>query len=343
MKIKDIEPEKSASLADGSKSGSLLTHFKTFPLPPEDFNPLEATDATLKYHGIHPRPDQNKHPRLAELWDRFYSKKVDFVTPDFQVADNGTAGQHAIPPPYGFYFSPVPFWSGCVVETTPADPIWFLYANFKIPDLSTVPVTRWKGTNWIDTWLGIGGYKSEFYCQAGVRQSVDYISNGKAIERIQKNQLFMRWGGNMVFIVDSMGVAPKIDAGDEISILVCVHDSPATSGYFTYTNETKKTRTTTYQFFPPAGQNILNESAEFIVSRPDQVDRVAGMVFDNSSYPQPVEYGTIQFGDVFVYTQGGNELNIETGTLLQYDDFGRLASTASIGGPETINLVSPKF
>lgn len=71
--------ENAAFIAARKDAEGWTAQLKAFPLPPDDFDPLKATDATLKYYGLHRRPDPQKHPLLAQRWDEIYSRKLTFI------------------------------------------------------------------------------------------------------------------------------------------------------------------------------------------------------------------------------------------------------------------------
>lgn len=336
------QPGNAALLAENEISGGLTPQLKTYPLPPADFDPLTASDATLKYYGLHRRPDPKVHPLLADRWDKIYSRKINFIKPEFQLQDdflslgNSEPKQDRAPSiPENYYLNQIPFWSGSVVETNVADPIWFVYGSFKVANVS---IRRIVGigsrTDWVDTWIGIGGYKGEYTCRVGVRQSVTQVAYDTPTTKFQ---LFMQWGNQRVcvtnFPVTSMDSTGNIIL-DKISVLLCVSGSPATSGHFTVTNETKGVQMP-FPFAPPAGQEIISTSAEWIVERPGYI------LNENVDLPQPAHFGQIEFDDSFAYTpSSGNMLNIGSGKLLTFNEFGKAASSPSPNGPYSIILKS---
>jgi hypothetical protein len=53
---------KNAALAGGTGANN-----EKLPIP-EGFDPMKASDATLRYHGLHPRPDPKVYPLLMCIY-----------------------------------------------------------------------------------------------------------------------------------------------------------------------------------------------------------------------------------------------------------------------------------
>lgn len=303
-----------AVYTEQDKAVGLLASLKTFPLPPESFDPLKATDATLKHYGVHRRPDAGKHPMLAKRWEQFYSQKVQFIQPYFQQGP-GLVESDGMPPLFH-----VRFWSGSVVETTADDPIWFVYGRFNIPHVIKHDLSI-TNSDFCDTWLGVGGYRAEKFCRVGVRQTAPSIGGPGYV-------LFMEWANNYLTI-NNFPVA----AGDEITILLCVNPTPDVPAYFTITNENAVNRAQTNFYFREYGMPVNHQSAEWIVSRPPYIE-------EGTVEPQPVRYGQIEFEDAFAYTVNATLHNIGSGTLLTYTDFGSPASTPEVVTDTQLRLTS---
>ena len=56
------------------------------PVPPADFEPLEASNEELEEYGIPPRPDENDTERLAEWTARMSNFTVQEEEPELEVA-----------------------------------------------------------------------------------------------------------------------------------------------------------------------------------------------------------------------------------------------------------------
>lgn len=72
---------KTMAMLPKSKFVLSLDYFKeieqrahAYPLPPEGFDPLPATDAQLDWYGLPPRPNRETEPDLYQFWTRLLSK-----------------------------------------------------------------------------------------------------------------------------------------------------------------------------------------------------------------------------------------------------------------------------
>lgn len=55
---------------------------RTFELPPDGFDPLRADPAALRRHGLPRRPDPEREPRLASLYQRAFSRPWNYTKPE---------------------------------------------------------------------------------------------------------------------------------------------------------------------------------------------------------------------------------------------------------------------
>jgi hypothetical protein len=57
---------------------------KTYPLPPDGFDPHTAQPRELRRYGLPQRPDAAIRPELAARWDKIFSRKLTYIVPSFQ-------------------------------------------------------------------------------------------------------------------------------------------------------------------------------------------------------------------------------------------------------------------
>ena len=316
---------------------------KTFALPPAGFDALTASDSTLRFYGLHPRPDATKYPLVAQKWEEIYSKKLTFLQPELQpmeaspadagaqkveaAAASGGAQKEEAPVASGGaqpenlsgvtiqdpLIAPIADWSGSAVVTSLADAIYFVIGSFTV----TTVKSRWPGAldEFAETWVGVGGFSGPLYCRIGVHQEVVFTID--AVDQATYTP-FVQWPGQGQMSIKNFSVNP----GDELSILVCTRNTPTTQGYFYIANVTQGLHMTIpFQLaaptLPSLFSTIYNTSAEWIVSRPVTSDTVG---------PEPANFGTVTFNDAIAYTYGGNELYIKDGQWLNYKYEGKPAT-----------------
>ena len=56
---------------------------RTYPLPPDGFDPRAASPLELRRHGLPQRPDPAVRPELAALWDGVFSRTLSYIMPTF--------------------------------------------------------------------------------------------------------------------------------------------------------------------------------------------------------------------------------------------------------------------
>jgi Peptidase A4 family len=58
---------------------------RLFKQPPENFDPVKASDRELLVYGYPGRPDLQRHPELHEHWERMVSRPMSIIDPQFAV------------------------------------------------------------------------------------------------------------------------------------------------------------------------------------------------------------------------------------------------------------------
>ena len=125
---------------------------RTFPPPPEGFDPLTAPAAELALHGFPARPED---PALLERYGRHFGRvkgRFRYVVPAFTVRPsmrNRSAGT-----PEGVAGQTI--WSGAVVYAASGQSFKWVQAEWIIPD-AAIPAA---GANSADyacvSWIGLG-------------------------------------------------------------------------------------------------------------------------------------------------------------------------------------------
>jgi hypothetical protein len=128
---------------------------RVFKRPPENFEPLDASDRELLVHGYPARPDLERHPELHEHWNRTVSRPVSIIDPQFAVSPNrrlsrGRAfAEFADTAPVGGVLP----MAGCINgPTTVGVTVTFVSGQWTVPDV-VVPDSN-RDLYACTTWLG---------------------------------------------------------------------------------------------------------------------------------------------------------------------------------------------
>ena len=146
----------------------------TIAAPPEWFNPLEATDQELEYHGYPPRPDQFQQPKAFATWQKAMGSSKERIAPVLEVTNNvaGPAKLTARAETASASGSAAtsPNWSGYV--NTNGSTSYGSSSFHYIVGEYVVPVARQAygkcASTWdyAITWVGIDGWSSSDVLQA---------------------------------------------------------------------------------------------------------------------------------------------------------------------------------
>ncbi|WP_428329472.1 G1 family glutamic endopeptidase [Mucilaginibacter sp.] len=318
MSSSQNNPE-SATLEPLEKSGTqTLSNLKTHPLPPAEFDPRTATDATLKNYGIPKRPDAAKSPKLAEHWDKVFSKKLTYITPQFVTMESLIPGITKTHGPINTANSNNSIWSGSVVLSPATDPFKSIAGLFNVPDV--MPPSSTAGTYWMVSWIGIDGYGNNDVCQIGTVQAVSVAANGTLTKSCYA---WTEW-----YPLSWVGIANfPINFGDTVYALLCIN-SPTQAG-FNMVNETTGTHAG-FTFNAPAGTTLIGNTAEWIVERPG----IGG------STSNLAKFGEVYFDTAVASTKAGVSKDAGTGILLNMVEGSTTVSTALVENATLIKLTS---
>jgi hypothetical protein len=331
--MKQLTKNPALAIAGKKTPGHIVDHRST-PIPPENFDVLTASDATLRYYGLHPRPDAKKFPLVARRWEEIYSKKLTYLLPEVEQSERPVSADGGRPELIGQFIlpwyltDPTPYWAGKVVLTPFADAIYFVLGSFKVVKVKQRP--GFQLDQYVETFIGIGGFGGPLYCKIGVRQEV--IEASTYDSTTFKYTPFMQFGTQRMDITN----LPVAD-GDRISILVCTNNTPTTQGYFYIINETTS-KHMTYPFqlpvssLPPSLLSVIyNTSAEWIVSRP--------LTPDSAGAAQPPLF-EIEFDDAVAYTHGGRQVGAGAGQSLAFNYAGNTATTVTKLSDTSVQITS---
>jgi hypothetical protein len=260
-------------------------------LAPAGFNVRTASERELLLYGLPRRPDPDKHPHQAALWDSFAARSLRFVRPKLVPLPDRVRSQ------VRDYTKPelihdavvrdrfrrrldiiqihecwlVPLtssnWSGTVVNRPTAEQLVTVTGQWVVPNVSP-PASAWNGVGYNDgtyicaVWVGLDGTNgTNDVMQAGTN-SVVVVSGGVVTSR--SYYAWIEWFGNPWKPESDFPVNP----GDAILCTVCAPFGNA-HGTAMFTNQTTGL-SMNYGIDPPDGVSLSGNVAEWIVEDPSQ-------------------------------------------------------------------------
>lgn len=268
-----------------------LNLVRDLKLPPEGFNMLTASERELQIYGLPSRPDPEKHPQQAALWDSFAARPLRFVRPKLMPFDRVRSEirdykVHEITSDPHVrdlikrqldkirirlcWIRPLTStnWSGGVVDRPASEQLVTVTGQWVVPSVSP-PASAWNGTGFNDgtyicaVWVGLDGTNgSNDVLQAGTN-SVVTVSGGKVTST--RYYAWIEWFGNPWQVESDFPVNP----GEAILCTVCAPFGN-THGTAMFVNQTTGLAVN-YGIDPPAGTTLSGNVAEWIVEDPGQL------------------------------------------------------------------------
>jgi Peptidase A4 family len=268
-----------------------LNLVRDLKLPPAGFNVLTASERELQIYGLPRRPDADKHPKQAALWDSFAARSLRFVRPTLvPLQDPVRSGirdykVHELTSDLELrdvlnrrlsiigirlcWIRPLTStnWSGFVVNRPASEQLVTVTGQWVVPNVSP-PASAWNGKSYNDgtyicaVWVGLDGWGgTNDVLQAGTN-SVVVVSRGVVTSR--SYYAWIEWFGNPWQVESDFPVSP----GDAILCTVCAPFGNA-HGTAMFTNQTTGLATN-YGIDPPANVTLVGNVAEWIVEDPTQ-------------------------------------------------------------------------
>ena len=264
---------------------------KTFEAAPDDFDPSSASKTTLMRHGIAPKPDKEKEPKLFAAWDKVYSKKLKHIVPEF--VENKTKRHRPTQHPKILKngTSTSTNWSGMAVFPAAGDKIKWLIGNWIVPDPnqpSSLPTGQWYYSS---AWIGIDGWGSSDVCQAGTDADV-LVQNGITHKQVSA---WWEWFPDYSVTINNFPVS----SGDYMTCLICSTGANTATIYLTNVSTGIHT---SFQITAPSGVTLKGNCAEWIVEAPTV----------NGGQSALANYGATFFDECYAWTQ--NNVKIEAGS-----------------------------
>lgn len=331
---------------DGKSSGQEFV--RDLKLPPDGFRVRTASERELQVYGLPRRPDENRFPQQAMLWDKVSRRSLRFVRPklvpfpdrassqlrDFKKPD--LAGDLLIRDVLKERLREtgiricwvVPYtsgaWSGAIVNRPGSEPLMTVTGQWVVPR-AWPPASAWNGINLNDgtylvgAWVGLDGANGTGdVLQAGTASSV-VVSGGKMTS--SSYYAWTEWFGAASILESDFPVNP----GDAILCTVCAPFGSA-HGTAMFVNQTTGLAAN-YGINPPAGVTLSGNVAEWIVEDPTTAA--------NTLYPFP-NYGVTNFTNCTAGTQDIG-LNLRDACPVNLvDGSGTVISEATITGNTTL-------
>jgi Peptidase A4 family len=266
-----------------------MSSVKTYPLPPENFDPRTAQPRELRRYGLPQRPDAAIRPELAARWDKIFSRKLTYITPSFQPIEELLPG---IKPrgPLGPKLVTVthPYWSGCVVHASATQTFNWVEGEWAVPDVQ--PPVSGQGKWYSFAWIGIDGTAD--VTQIGTVQYVATDGSGKVSKSCYA---VYEWWPNNWTVINNF----PVNFGDTMTGVICLEST--TDAYVNLVNLTTGLRTG-FDITPPSGTVSAENQIEWVFEHP-------GVSGGSSQLPK---FGEIYFDSA----NGGNGLNyvVDAGT-----------------------------
>jgi hypothetical protein len=134
-----------------------------YPLPPEDFNPLEADEETLTRYGFPHRP---RNPELLRLWKKVLGRPIKILEAGYEIAE----GRHPHRPHGRITDNLSEDWSGAQITSAPGQVFENVIGTWNVPN--TYPDPNDSGLSKCVSWIGISDGNGNLL-QAGVESDVD--------------------------------------------------------------------------------------------------------------------------------------------------------------------------
>ena len=282
-----------------------LPGITTIEAPPAGFDPVNASDEELAYHGFPPRPNQNTEAKAYANWVLAMNASKTRIVPQLEQTANvhgpARTEQKATPTAVGNKI-PLPgphdnnlittnmsgYYTLSGATSYGSNSFYYIVSDF------VVPVAQQAGCNggwaYASEWSGIDGFgPSPDVLQAGIDFDA-YCSGGI---RASYYAAWYEWYPNGVVLISGFPVVP----GDDLFVEVW-HTSP-TQG-FAYLVNKNTNQAVELSFTAHPGYPLVGNSAEWIVEDPGGL----------------VNFGMIPFWDAVAYTESGVQYCSTSGTAI---------------------------
>ena len=308
----------------------------TIAAPPAGFDPINASDEDLAYHGFPPRPNQGTEPKAYATWAKAMEHSKKRIVPTLEqtsifhgpsqltkanavtnakIANNASLANQPSNVSYSNNWSGYVDFSGAT--SFGSSSYYYLVNDFVVPKAQQAFGACTGGWDYGSAWNGIDGWGSPDVLQAGVEFDA-YCALGGAI----RSTYYSAWYEWYPFSEVRIGGFP-IAPGDDI--FVEVWDTSSTAGHAYLVNYSNN-QSVTINFSAPAGTYLRGNSAEWVVERPS----VGGSLATLTNYIMD------PFWDAYAYTRAYTFYDIDEATPVDMlDNAGHVISYPEYLGLET--------
>ncbi len=302
---------------------------RTFPIPPEGFDPDKASDRERIVHGIPRCP-----VAFGELEQRMRAKLKNFslIEPKFEPRDPSRKHPGFRP---AAALQTTNNWCGGITFPPSGDPLKFAEGTW------TMPIDVWPQSLhdpslndvWYTAsfWVGLDGDDgSSDVLHAGCEvdsMNVSVLTGGAYVNTQFKP--FWQWRPAGAFWITNM----LVSGGDQLTTLICMHQASTTQATIFLGNLTTKVGLW-FEATAPANVSLSGNCAEWIVE---------ALALDTPT-PELGIYGSVSFTDCYAGTVSGRSIDLSTGgTITMVDASNQPISKAFIQGPSevTVSYVYP--
>ena len=276
-----------AGRSDAGSATRSAIRVRSFPRPPDGFDPLAASDRELLVHGFPGRPHDSQAGVLGERWREVVSRSKDHIQAEFVSAPKVSDGVSAAAPPNVLKSG----WAGSTAQApavshdewgvvTARDPVTWVSGQWTVPDVRAVS----DRTAACATWVGIDGARqidSTDILQVGTTQAV--------ISGQQQTYAWWEWYPNPPHRITNFPVFP----GDVVFCLICAPESTGAQVYLT--------NVTTGKFVSFAitaeggGWSLAGDTVEWILENP---------LMGQNSFADLPRFGAVYFDECVAGTRG---------------------------------------
>jgi Peptidase A4 family/Tachylectin len=301
-------------------SGTGRGSIRTYPLPPDGFDPRAASPLELRRYGLPQRPDPAVRPELAARWDEVYSRKLSYITPTFLPVEELVPGLGRADRPRQDVTVTNDTWSGAVTHASPGETFEWVSGQWNVPYVE--PGGQGGPGPWYaSTWIGIDGITD--VTQIGTMQivSADLTTSCYAWYEWWSKFFTSPWQVIQNFTVSF---------GDTIYGLICMQSTTAAD--FSMINMTTGFHVGfgQYPLNAPGNTTSMENQAEWILERPE----VGGV---NPPLPDfsPVTFSSAYAGHGLDFVVDGGTAD----TLVNMVENGTTVATTTIESPTSIEIV----
>jgi hypothetical protein len=273
---------------------------RAFIQPPDDFVLERASDEDLIRYGFSPRP---RNPRALALWQKFLPEKINRVVPEFGISNISRRLPKFKHSSRGNPTSDN--WNAVQIYDQTNHPFdknrAMVCAKWHVPKVQCVPGAPQMTYN-SSQWVGIGGTNGNAnLLQAGIEADIN-CPRGNTLY-----QFWYEWlPGDQTEIPLYY---PVVSPGDYVAVTVMPALTNQTDAFISVTNITQNYKGVSFTIPPPTGTQILGDSAEWVVERPEINGQLASLA----------NYGGIEMQECFALGGTAGDLYVPdsapTGTL----------------------------